>query len=134
MEDCVNEWYTAKLMRLVSPIPQPDPLKVKIVDEFALAEYFANDSFVHPETGTEQKFMSVGTIRQQLKKVEDPVDLQCIEVNESVLIANREQRPNAGEAFQHPWLTVEEEGDSDWSVDKNYRRSDRGTGALGRIP
>jgi hypothetical protein len=47
VEDLVEHWCIAKLMRLVGPIPLPEPSKTEIVDEFALAEYFEKESFVH---------------------------------------------------------------------------------------
>ncbi|PVH69467.1 kinase-like protein [Cadophora sp. DSE1049] len=118
VEDCVNHWCIAKLMRLVGPIPKPDASKEEIVDEFALAEYLANESFVHPQTGIEQKFISVGTIRQELEKVEGPIDSQCIGFIESLLTVDVERRPSAREALNRPWLRGEDRGEnSDWSVD-----------------
>ncbi|KAL2070070.1 hypothetical protein VTL71DRAFT_14750 [Oculimacula yallundae] len=117
VEDHVNSWCIAKLMRLVGPIPKPESSKEEIVDEFALAEYFENESFVHPGTGAEQKFMTVGTIRQELEKVKGPIDPQCIEFVERLLTVAVDKRPSAREALQHPWLKGEEEADSDWSID-----------------
>ncbi|KAK0129021.1 hypothetical protein ONS95_000961 [Cadophora gregata] len=114
IEDCVNHWCIAKLMRLVGPIPKPDSAKMEIVDEFALAEYLASDSFVRPDTGIEQKFISVGTIRQELEKVEGPIDPQCIDFTESLLTVDVDRRPSAREALSHPWFRGEEkEKDSD---------------------
>lgn len=48
VEDLTESWCIAKLMRLVGPIGAPDPSKINIVDEFALAELFEKESFVHP--------------------------------------------------------------------------------------
>ena len=57
-------------MRLVGLIPNPDPSKTAIVDEFTLAEFLEKETFIHPETGVEQPFIKVGTIWQELEKVE----------------------------------------------------------------
>lgn len=117
VEGCVEHWCIAKLMRLVGPIPVPDASKTEIVDEFALAEYFEKETFVHPETGLEQPFIRVGTIRQELEKVEGPIDPDCITFIESLLVAEPAKRPSAKEALKHPWLRGTCDDDSDWSVD-----------------
>lgn len=104
-------------MRLIGPIPSPDPSKTEIVDDFALAEYFEKESFVHPQTGVEEKFIKVGTIRQELEKVEGPIDPGCIDFIERLLVVDPARRPSAKEALQHPWFRESSEVDSDWSVD-----------------
>jgi len=104
-------------MRLVGPIPSPGASKTEIVDEFALAEYFEKESFVHPVTGIEEQFIKVGTIRQELEKVEGPIDAECIDFIESLLAVDPARRLSAKEALKHPWLNESSEGDSDWSVD-----------------
>jgi serine/threonine protein kinase len=117
VEDLVEHWCIAKLMRLGGPIPSPNLSKTEIVDEFALAEYFEKESFVHPQTGVDEKFIKVGTIHQELEKVEGPIDPGCIDFIESLLVVDPARRPSAKEALQHPWLKESSESDSDWSVD-----------------
>ena len=113
VEECVEHWCIAKLMRLVGPIPNPHPSKTAIVDEFALAEHFEKETFVHPETGVEQPFITVGTIRQELEKMEGPIEPGCIRFIESLLTVDPVKRPSAKEALQHPWLQEPVEEDSD---------------------
>ncbi len=117
MEDLTDHWCIAKLMRLVGPIGTPDPSKTDIVDEFALAEYFEKETFVHPQTGIEESFIKVGGIRQELEKVEGPIESRCIDFIESLLVVDPLRRPSAREALQHPWLKGTSDYDSDWSVD-----------------
>ncbi|TVY43025.1 hypothetical protein LSUB1_G003650, partial [Lachnellula subtilissima] len=91
IEDCVEHWCIAKLMRLVGPLPKPDPSKTEIVDEIALAEFLERETFAHPETGVEQPFIRVGTIRQELEKVEGPIDRDCIRFIESFSCGSEEE-------------------------------------------
>lgn len=104
-------------MRLVGPIGDPDPSKLDIVDEFALAEYFEKGTFVRPETGLEERYIKVGTIGQELEKAEGPIERECIEFIESLLVVDPLRRPSAREALRHPWLNNFHGDDSDWSVD-----------------
>ncbi len=117
MEGFTDHWCIAKLMRLVGPIGTPDPSKTDIVDEFALAEYFEKGTFVHPQTGLEESSIKVGSIRQELEKLEGPIERGCIDFIESLLVVDPTRRPNAREALQHPWLNRSSEYDSHWSVD-----------------
>ncbi|KAH9205455.1 kinase-like domain-containing protein [Leptodontidium sp. 2 PMI_412] len=100
VEGLSDHWCIAKLMRL-----------------FALAEYFEKETFVHPETGLEERFIKVGSIRQELEKVEGPIERECIDFIESLLIVDPIRRPSAREALQHPWFRNSTGYDSDWSVD-----------------
>lgn len=104
VEGLTNNWCVAKLIRLVGPIGTPDPSKVDLVDEFALAEYFERESFINPQSGLEERFIKVGSIRQELEKVDGPIERKCIEFIESLLVVDPLSRPSAKEALQHPWL------------------------------
>jgi serine/threonine protein kinase len=117
VEELTDHWCIAKLIRLVGPIGAPGPSKTNIVDEFALAEYFERGTFVHPQSGKEEGFIKVGNIRQELEKVEGPIELECIDFVESLLVVDPMRRPSAREALQHPWLKSPSGYDSDWSVD-----------------
>ncbi|KAG4442867.1 hypothetical protein IFR05_001663 [Cadophora sp. M221] len=116
VEGLSDHWSIAKLMRLVGPIGTPDPSKTDIVDEFALAEYFERETFFHHENGLEERFIKVGSIRQELGKVEGPIERGCIDFIESLLIFDPMRRPSAREALQNPWFKSSTEYDSDWSV------------------
>lgn len=117
VEDFTDHWCIAKLMRLVGPIGMPDPSKVDILDEFALAEHFDKATFVHPQTGQEERYIKVGSIREELEKVEGPIERGCIDFIESLLVVDPIIRPSAREALQHPWLKSSSRYTSDSSVD-----------------
>ena len=72
---------------------------------------------MHPQTGLDERFIKVGTIRQELEKVEGPIERGCIDFIESLLVVDPVKRPSAKEALQHPWLKNSSEQDFDWSVD-----------------
>ena len=68
-----EEWCLAKMIRLLGPIEQPE--KPEYADEFAMAEYLEKETYVHPETGVKEKFIKLGTIRQELQKIPGkPID------------------------------------------------------------
>lgn len=117
IEDMTEQWCIAKLIRLVGPIGRPDPSKIAINEEFIVAEWLESSTFVRPETGLEEQFIKVGTIRRELEKVEGPIEKGCIDFIENLLAVDSEQRPSALEALKHPWLQGSTEYDSDWSVD-----------------
>ncbi len=117
MEGLTDQWCIAKLIRLVGPIGSPDPSKTDIVDEFAAGEFLERETFVHPETGLKEKFIKVGSIRQELEKVEGPIQRGCIDFIESLLVVDPIRRPSAREALKHPWLKFSSGYDSDCSVD-----------------
>ncbi|KAH7333301.1 kinase-like domain-containing protein, partial [Rhexocercosporidium sp. MPI-PUGE-AT-0058] len=113
VDGLTDHWSIAKLMRHVDLTGTPDPSKTDIVDEFALAE----ETFVHPQSGLEERFIKVGSIRHELEKVEGPIERGYIDFIESLLVVNPTRRPSAMEALQHPWLKGSTDYDSDWSVD-----------------
>lgn len=61
----------------------------------------------------EERYIKVGTIRQELEKVEGPIDARCINFIESLLVVDPIRRPSAREALQRPWL----KGISDCALD-----------------
>ncbi|KAF4629161.1 hypothetical protein G7Y89_g8984 [Cudoniella acicularis] len=119
IEECTESWCIGKIIRLVGPIGNPDPAKTEIIDELALAEFLEKETFVRPGTDLEEKFIKVGTIRQELEKVDGPIEKECVDFIESLLVIDPGRRPSAREALAHPWLKMksEEDADSDWSVD-----------------
>lgn len=98
-----DAWCIAKIARLVGPVGQPRNPEYN--DDFALAEYFAGETFTHPETGVVQKYIKVGTIREELEKLPGPpVDSTCIDFIEHLLVIDHSKRPTASEALGHFWL------------------------------
>ena len=104
IEGNTEAWCIANMIRLVGPVGAPDPAKTEIFDEFALAEFLEKETFIHPETGKEEKFVKLRTIRQELEAVDGPIDSGCIDFIESLLVVDPTKRPSASEALKHPWL------------------------------
>lgn len=108
IEGMSEPWSLVKMIRLLGPIGDPDPTKVDLVDEFALAAFLEKETFVNPETGIEEKFIKLGTLRHELEEVQGPIDKGCIDFIESLLVIDHTKRPSAQEALQHPWLQSNE--------------------------
>jgi serine/threonine protein kinase len=93
----------AKIIRLVGPIEPP--ARAEFHEEFATAAYLEQGTFVHPDTGKEERFVQLGTIRQELEAVPGPkIEKGCIDFIESLLVVDHTKRPTAREALKHPWL------------------------------
>lgn len=107
IEGMTEAWCLAKMIRLMGPIGDPESTKIDLVDEFALAAFLEKETYVHPETGKEEKFIKLGTIRHELESVEGPIDKDCIDFIESLLVVDPSKRPSAEEALKHLWLQVE---------------------------
>ena len=104
IENMTEAWCIAKMIRLVGPIGEPETTNTDLEDEFAVAEFLERETFVHPDTGKVERFINVGTIRQELEAAEGPVDKDCIDFIESLLVVDPDKRPTAEEALEHPWL------------------------------
>lgn len=52
-----------------------------------------------PQTGLEESFIKVGSIRQELEKVEGPIELGCIDIIKSLLVVGPIRRSSAREAL-----------------------------------
>lgn len=74
------------------------------MDEFTIARYLESSTFVHPETGVEQKFVNVGTIREELEKIEESIEPECIEFIQTLFYPDPLLRPSARAALNLPWL------------------------------
>lgn len=88
-------------MRLVGPIE--DPVNEAFLAEFALAGALERELYEDPETGEMRKFIAVGTVRQELEKIEG-VEGELIEFIEDLLVLDHMKRPTAREALGHPYL------------------------------
>lgn len=93
----------AKMMRLMGPLGEPDQAKQDIVHEFYLAQYLEQSTFIRPETGQEEQFVKVGTIRKELEAIHG-IESGCVNFILSLLVVDHTKRPSAKEALQHPWL------------------------------
>ena len=73
------------------------------LDEFSLARAPEKEQYEGPETGEMKQFIAVGTVRQELEKIEGlPQDL--IEFIEYLLVIDHTKRPTARDALGHPYL------------------------------
>jgi len=96
-------WCLAKMIRLAGALEAP--IKPEYGEEFATAEFLERETFIHPATGVEEKFIKLGTIRQELEAVPGhKIDVSCIDFIESLLVVDHAKRPTAREALKHPWL------------------------------
>jgi serine/threonine protein kinase len=101
----------AKMMRLMGLLGEPEPANQDIVDEFHIARFLEQSTFVRPETGKEEQYVKIGSIREELEGIEG-IEKGCVDFILSLLVADHIKRPSAKEALQHPWLqTVEDELD-----------------------
>ncbi|KAG4429508.1 hypothetical protein IFR05_015010 [Cadophora sp. M221] len=103
IKDMAVEWCLAKIIRLVGPMEQP--VRPEYAEEFAMAEYLERETFVHPEKGVKERFIKVGTIREELENIPGKkIENRCLEFIESLLVLDHTKRPTAREALEHPWI------------------------------
>lgn len=96
-------WCLAKMIRLIGPFD--GPVNPEYGEEFAIAEFLEKETFVNPTTGAEERFVKLGTIRQELEAVSGQnIEKGCIDFIESLLVMDHTKRPTAREALNHPWL------------------------------
>ncbi|KFZ03182.1 hypothetical protein V502_11164 [Pseudogymnoascus sp. VKM F-4520 (FW-2644)] len=101
IDDNTEAWCIAKIIRLVGPMPSP--VNEAFRDEFSLARALEKEEYEDPETGEMKRFITVGTVRQELEKIEGvPRDL--IEFIEYLLVIDHTKRPTAREVLRHPYL------------------------------
>ncbi|KAI9700119.1 MAG: hypothetical protein M1836_002653 [Candelina mexicana] len=112
IQDMTAAWCMAKMIRLVGPLG--DPAKPEYEEEFATAEFLEKETFVHPDTGVEERFVKLGSIRQELEAVSGPrIEEGSIAFIESLLVMDHTKRPTAREALGHPWLEDIDGGEVD---------------------
>ncbi|OBT62682.1 hypothetical protein VE03_07527 [Pseudogymnoascus sp. 23342-1-I1] len=101
IEDNTEAWCIAKIIRLVGPVSPP--VNEAFLDEFSLARALEKEKYEDAETGETKQFITVGTVREELEKIEGvPQDL--IEFIEFLLVIDHTKRPTAREALGHPYL------------------------------
>ena len=67
LEGLTEAWYIAKLKQLVGPIDPP--VKPEYAEDFETADYLESEWFQTPEMTERRKFITVGTIRQELGRL-----------------------------------------------------------------
>lgn len=103
IEGMTEAWCLAKIIRLIGPLEPP--IVPEYEDEFDIAVGLERGAFTHPETGLDEQFIKLGTIRQELENVSgSKVETECIDFIESLLVLDHTKRPSAKEALKHPWL------------------------------
>ena len=103
----------AKMMRLMGPLGESDQAKQGIVDEFYVAQFLEQSTFIQPETGKEEQYVKVGSIQKELEAIQG-IENGCINFILSLLVVDHTKRPSAKEALQHLWLqgtTIKDELD-----------------------
>lgn len=103
VEELTEAWCIAKIRRLVGPLdPQINP---DFEEDFLVAEYLESNTFIHPDTKLETRFLNVGTLRQELEQIPGPkVSPDLVDFIEYLLVIDHTKRPTALEAMQHPYL------------------------------
>lgn len=103
IEGMTEAWCLAKMIRLVGPLEKP--VVPEYEEEFDIAIGLERGTFLHPETGLDEPFIKLGTIRQELMNLPgSQVEIGCIDFIESLLVLDHTKRPSAREALKHPWL------------------------------
>jgi len=103
IEGETEAFCVAKMIRLMGPLGDPEQSNQEIVDEFYVAQFLEQSTFVRPETGKEEQYVKVRTIREELNAIEG-IESGCVDFILSLLIVDHHKRPSAKEALQHPWL------------------------------
>ncbi|KFY86001.1 hypothetical protein V500_07929 [Pseudogymnoascus sp. VKM F-4518 (FW-2643)] len=101
IDDNTEARCIAKIIRLVGPMPSP--VNEAFRDGFSLARALEKEEYEDPETGEMKRFITVGTVRQELERIEGvPRDL--IEFIEYLLVIDHTKGALATEALGHPYL------------------------------
>jgi serine/threonine protein kinase len=97
-------WCIAKINRLVGPIEPP--IKPEYAEDFKMADYLELESFQTLEMTEGRKFITVGTMRQELERLPmNIISKEYIDFIESLLIIDHIKRPSARDALKHPFIT-----------------------------
>ena len=94
----------------MGPLGEPDPNNHDIVDEFYMAQFLEQSTFVRSGTEKEEQYVKVRRIREELEAI-DGIERGCINFILSLLVVNHNARPSAKAALQHPWLKDHTSGD-----------------------
>ena len=102
VEGLTEAWCIAKIQRLVGPL-DPPVNNAEYEEEFLVAEELGS-TFEHPDTKVETQFITVGTLRQELKLPGPKVSSELLDFIESLLVIDHTKRPTALEALRHSYL------------------------------
>lgn len=81
------------------------PVKSEYVEDFETADYLESESFQTPEMTERRRFITVGTIRQELEQLPvGTISKECVDFIESLLIIDHTERPSAWDALKHPFI------------------------------
>ena len=74
-------------------------------DEFQVGEYLERGTYRHQDGGEERRYITVGTLPQELEKLPGPkVDPGLLDFIEHLLVVDHAKRPTAAKALGHPYL------------------------------
>lgn len=95
-------WCIAKLMRLVGPLGPPNDVR-QYQEEFELAEQL--ESMEMDEEGGGGMLITIQPLRQELERVLDPpVSSDLLDFIDYLLVVDKDKRPTARDALQHPYI------------------------------
>jgi hypothetical protein len=103
IENEIDAWCIAKIIRLVGPVGQLYNPKYK--NDFEMAKYFESEIFTYLEIGLAEKFIKVRIIREELEKLSrTSVDSVCIDFIKHLLVIDYSKKLTAKGALRHSWL------------------------------
>jgi serine/threonine protein kinase len=86
--------------------PIEPPIKPEYAEDFKMADYLELESFQTLEMTEGRKFITVGTMRQELERLPmNIISKEYIDFIESLLIIDHIKRPSARDALKHPFIT-----------------------------
>jgi serine/threonine protein kinase len=97
-------WCLAKISRLIGPVETPENLGYK--EEFELAAGLVTGEYIHPTTGKQMPYITVGSLRHELRKLPREIcSKTCIDFIEHLLVIDPFKRPTAEKALRHPFVS-----------------------------
>ena len=103
-EDHTASWCIAKIDRLVGPLGPPVQKPV-YGSESCMAGEMSTDTYIDPGIDRPVPYVHVATLRQELESLPDPeLDLDILDLIDSLLTVGRKKGPTAAEALKYPYL------------------------------
>jgi serine/threonine protein kinase len=103
VDGLTEAWCIAKIARLVGPMEPP--VKTEYDCDFEVADFLESETFVHPATSEPTKYISVGTLREELERLPRALfPLDFSDFLEYLLVIDHIKRPTAREALENPFL------------------------------
>jgi len=86
-------------------VPIELPIKSDYEQEFAIGEYLESNTYEFPDDNLARKFITTGTLRQELEKLSNPrVCPKLLDFIDFLLVVDHTKRPTAVDALQHLYL------------------------------